>query len=79
METKTLHIGKQNVGSAVLWLLAFPRESLPNSPRFALGQESDLIESNGIYCNLWHLAVLCVMYYISELWWIQANRVSRSN
>ena len=48
---KTVHTGGERLGgeggggscSAVLWLLAFPRESSPNSPCITLGQDNYLI------------------------------------
>ena len=39
---------QKKLGSAVLWLLAFVRESSPNSPCVALGQESYPIQSSPI-------------------------------
>ena len=40
---KALHTGKKNLGSAILCLLAFPRESSLNFPCIALGQELSIL------------------------------------
>ena len=48
METRKhcMQEGKKKLGSAVLWLLAFPDGSSPNVPCIALGQDSYVIQSN---------------------------------